>query len=468
MSKNPLKGSNADPKRLAGGEGAIAASQSNINLLRRSVLANLLWENQFYIDGLSHTSYIDNLIPVCAPKDVFDLAVEARTEQKLRRMPVYIAVKMCLYPEHRKLVGTLLPKIITRADMLVDFLTLYWKERKKPLAAQVKKGLAEAFKNFDEYQFAKYDRPGNIKLRDIMFLVHPKPDTKEREELYKRIADRTLSTPDTWEVALSTGKDKKETWTRLIQEKKLGGLAMLRNISNMTKAGVDPKIIKYGLENLKKGLLLPLNFYNAYRLHPEYAFQIEEAMRKSYENMPQLKGKTLFIVDVSGSMNSPLSRNSVLARQTVASVLALFASYQCENFTLVATAGDDYKGVGAHEHIVSPEKGFGLINQINHTRLRIGGGGIFTRQCLKWCEDKFGNIFERIIVFSDSQDCDRKDPIPKPFAKYNYICDVSAYSNGINYKGVWTAEISGWSEQFLTYVAAYEGVTNVLEDESEV
>ena len=456
-----------DWKRLAGGMGAIAAEQSNFDLLKRSVLANLLWENSFYIDGKSHTKEIERLIPLCTPEEVFDLTVKARIEQKLRHTPLYMAVRMCRHKEHRKLVGALLPKIITRADMISDFLMLYWKDGKVPLAAQVKKGLAQSFKNFNEYQFAKYDRPKQIKLRDVMFLVRPKPTTKEEEELYNKIANKTLQTPDTWEVALSTGKDKKETWTRLIEERKIGGLAVLRNIANMTRAGVDQKVIHFALENLKNSMLLPLNFYAAYSKNYEYQFQIEEAMRNSYKNLPQLKGKTLFIVDVSGSMSSPISARSQFNRDTIACISALFASYQCEDFTLVATAGNDHSGKGAHEHISDPIKGFGLINQIIATKHRIGGGGIFTRQCLEWCQNEFGNVFERIIVFSDSQDCDRKDPIPKPFAKYNYICDVSAHTNGINYQNVWTAEISGWSEHFLTYIAAYEGLSNVLSDESE-
>jgi hypothetical protein len=67
-------------------------------------------------------------------------------------------------------------------------------------------------------------------------------------------------------------------------------------------------------------------------------------------------------------------------------------------------------------------------------------------------------------VFSDSQDCDRTDRIPKPFAKHNYIVDVSAHSRGINYKGAWTAEISGWSEHFISYIASMEGLDNNFEN----
>lgn len=77
-------------------------------------------------------------------------------------------------------------QIITRADMLTDFLALYWKGGKKPICNQAKKGLAAAFHNFNEYKFAKYDRDAAIKLRDVMFLCRPKPNNDYETKLFKK------------------------------------------------------------------------------------------------------------------------------------------------------------------------------------------------------------------------------------------------------------------------------------------
>lgn len=456
-----------EEEQLAGGYGAKAAKQSNISLLRRVVLANLLWENVAYVDGVSVANEIKRLIPLCKAEDVYNLAIEARVMQKLRHTPLFIAVEMCKYPEHKLFVKDLLPRIITRADMLTDFLAIYWKDKKCPICNQAKKGLEAAFHNFNEYKLAKYDRDSAIKLRDVMFLVHAKPKNKQEEELFKKVADRTLATPETWEVLLSTGKDKKESWTKLITEGKIGGLAMLRNIANMRKANVDKKIINEGLERLKSSMLMPLDFLKAERMNPEFSRQIEDSMIKSYANLPKLTGRTLFIVDVSGSMSVRMSAKSDFTRYDAACAMAMLAANQCEDYEIVCTAGNDYSRVGAHEHITYPQKGFGIFNQIHDTNKRIGGGGIFTRQCLEWCKFQFkGKEFDRIIIFSDSQDCDYPDKrIPKPFGKYNYIVDVSANKKGVNYKGVWTAEISGWSEHFLTYIAALEGLENKFEEQ---
>ena len=468
MSKiNPLiKSSDKfSDDRLAGGMGNLAAKQDDIQTLRRAVLANLLWENIAYMDGKTVSKEIARLIPLCPAHEVFNIALEARRDQKLRHTPLFVAREMCRYPEHNKLVSELLPLIITRADMLTDFVAIYWKDGKQPLTNQAKKGLANAFYNFNEYKFAKYDRNSAIKLRDVMFMVHPTPRNNYDEYLFKKIANRTLNTPDTWEVALSTGADKKETWTRLINEGKIGGLAMLRNLNNMKKADVEHEVIVKGLETLKSSMLLPLDYLKANAVAPEFSRYIEDAMIKSYENLPKLPGKTLFIIDVSGSMGTANSQHSTFSRMDHACAMAMLAANQCESYKLVATAGDDYRRIGDHEHIKYPSKGFDLVRQVMDTRDNIGWGGIFTRQCLEWCREQFKDEeFDRIIIFSDSQDCDLVKKLPEPFGKHNYICDVSAHTKGINYKGVWDAEISGFSDKFITFIAAYEGIANTFEE----
>ena len=120
-----------------------------------------------------------------------------------------------------------------------------------PLSGQVKKGLAAAFPKFDEYQLAKYDRGGPIKLRDVLFLCHAKPRDGAQAAMWKKLIAGTMITPDTWEVALSAGTDKREAWERLLREQKLGALALLRNLRNMHEAGVSDKLVASALGDMK-------------------------------------------------------------------------------------------------------------------------------------------------------------------------------------------------------------------------
>lgn len=442
-----------------------AARQDAYGLLRRAVLACLLWEDLAYESGDSGN--IAALIPRVEPELVAGLAIEARLEQKLRHVPLFLASEMLKHPGHRVLVADVLEAVITRADMITDFVAIYWKEGKKPLPAQAKKGLARAFNRFSEYELAKYGRNAPIKLRDVMFLVHPVPGPG-KEELFRKIANRTLDIPDTWEVALSKHGNKPEVWARLIGENKLGALAFLRNLRNMMEAGTDHHFIRKGFEQVRSQMLLPLNFLTARENAPEFEREIETLMAKTYASLPKLPGYTVFVVDVSGSMGSGISGKSRFSRQQVASAMAILAVNQCEKIDVFATAGSDARRVHATEKIPYPETGFGLREQLQEKTHRLGGGGIFTRQALEYLRNQLTTQPDRIIVFSDSQDCDSKSRLPEPFGKHNYIVDVSAHKRGINYQGVWTAEVSGWSEHFLTYIASVEGTANAFEDSNDI
>jgi hypothetical protein len=178
----------------------------------------------------------------------------------LRHVPLFLIRELARQKGAGRLVADTLEQ---RADELGEF-ALYWKARKEPLSAGVKRGLAKAFTKFDAYQLAKYNRENTVKLRDVLFLCHAKPKNTEQAETWKKLVENTLESPDTWEVALSAGKDKRETWERLLREGKVGGMAVLRNLRLMLAAGVPPKLIA---ERLEKGIAraLPFRFVTAAR-----------------------------------------------------------------------------------------------------------------------------------------------------------------------------------------------------------
>jgi 60 kDa SS-A/Ro ribonucleoprotein len=445
--------------RTAGGFGVKAAVQSPEALLRRAVLANLLWENLHYETGNQVAEQIASLVPLVEPEIVASIAVQAREEQKLRHVPLFLVRESARHKSHRGVVDKALPRVIQRADELKEFLALYWRDGKQPLAASVKRGLAAAFPKFNAYQLAKYNGAGGsaVKLRDVMFMVHPQPRSPEQAETWKQLAEGTLPVPDTWEVALSRGEDKKATWERLISERKLGALAFLRNLRNMEQVGVDAGVIRAGFAGLNVERLLPLNFVAAARHAPRWQPEIEEAMFRSLQQFPRLPGETVLIVDVSGSMGAPISARSEFTRLDAAAAMAVMAREVCEHVTIWATAGSDWERKHQTAELRA-HRGFALAELVTGAARRLGGGGIFTRQALEFVKKELGGReTTRTLIFSDSQDCDYPNSrIPAPFSQYNYIVDVSAHTRGINYDGLWTAEVSGWSERFLPYVAALE------------
>ena len=202
-------------------EGGLAKHISVEAQLRRSVLACLLWEKQFYEDGVEIAGRIAELVPKVEAAKVAALAVEARTNVKLRHAPLLLVREMARHKSHRALVAETLERVIQRADELSEFVALYWAGGRQPLSAQVKKGLAAAFGKFDAYALAKYNRDNQVKLRDVLFLSHAKPRDEAQAALWKQLVDGELASPDTWEVALSGGADKRQAFERLLRENKL-------------------------------------------------------------------------------------------------------------------------------------------------------------------------------------------------------------------------------------------------------
>src|SRR5579862_2732997 len=291
-------------------EGAPARHLSNELQLRRSVLACLLWEAQFYEDGVEIAGRIAELVPKVEAERVAALAVEAREQMKLRHVPLLLVREMARHKTHRGLVAETLERVIQRADELCEFVAIYWKDGRVPLSGQVKKGLAAAFPKFDEYQLAKYDRGGPVKLRDVLFLCHAKPRDAAQASVWKKLIWGRLATPDTWEVALSSGSNKREAWQRLLAENKLGALALLRNLRNIREAGVDEELVLSALHSMSAARVLPFRFLAAARYAPQWEEVLEQAMLNCVAGREKLPGKTIVLVDVSGSMAAPLSRRS--------------------------------------------------------------------------------------------------------------------------------------------------------------
>jgi 60 kDa SS-A/Ro ribonucleoprotein len=435
-------------------EGAVARHISTELQLRRSVLAYLLWENQFYEDGVEIAGRIAELVPQVAAEKVAALAVEAREQMKLRHAPLLLVREMARHKTHRAPVSETLARIIQRADELAEFIAIYWKDGRVPLSGQVKKGLAAAFPKFDEYQLAKYDRGGPIKLRDVLFLCHAKPRDEAQAAVWKNLISGTLTTPDTWEVALSSGVSKREAWERLLREQKLGALALLRNLRNMREAGVDESLVRSALGTMSSARVLPFRFVAAARHAPQWEEVLEGAMFKCLATQPKLAGKTVLVVDVSGSMQGRLAGNSELDRIDTAAGLAILVREICEDVVVYATAGNDRTRIHATEQVPS-RKGLALADAIRKSAGQLGGGGIFLVQGMDYIVQREKRA-DRVIVFTDEQDCDLKlNPAQaNAFGQHNYLVNVASFKNGIGY-GKWT-HIDGWSESVIEYIRALE------------
>src|SRR5262249_6692266 len=194
-----------------------------------------------------------------------------------------------------------------------------------------------------------------------------------------------LATPDTWEVALSSGADKREAWERLLAENKLGALALLRNLRNMAEASVDEQAIRTGLERMKTERVLPFRFIAAARYAPKWETELEHAMFRALEGQPRLTGKTMLLVDVSGSMDAQLSRRSEMPRNDAAYGLAVLLREIAEKVSIYSFSDRLVE--------VPSRRGFALRDAINASQAH---GGTYLGQALNGISEKY----DRLIVIT--------------------------------------------------------------------
>lgn len=433
---------NVPPKKVYTYEGAVAQSVGGVEELKRTVMTCLLFENTFYEGSESIASRLRLLALSVDPIKVAEIAIKAREEMYLRHVPLFLVRELAHRKGCGKLVAETLERVIQRTDELAEFVALYWKEGKQPLSAGVKRGLARAFCKFNAYQLSKYNRDSTVKLRDVLFLCHAKPKDTEQAETWKKLVEGKLESPDTWEVELSAGKNKKETFERLLSEKKLGGLAVLRNLRNMQEAGVSQSLVKERLaDGLKK--VLPFRFITAARYVPSWEPMLEEGMLGSLKEFTSLSGSTGILIDVSGSMNAVISDKSETTRIDAAAGLAIFLREKADSCE-VATFSQRLV-------VIPARRGFALRDAINQSQ---DHSSTLLKEALNVLSSKWQKI-DRLIVITDEQS---QDGILRGWAKQNYLINVAPYKNGISYGNGWT-HIDGWSERVIDYIQAYEGVS---------
>ena len=268
-------------------EGAIAWRMTPEWELYTTVVTTMGVEDKFYESGEDRVRRIADLVRKVKPEFVAQLAVYTREQMHLRSVPLLLLVELAQCHHGDSLVSRAVCRTIQRADEITELLMCYqWRTGKTDLSGlscQLRKGLAEAFNKFDEYQFAKYDRKDRkVTLRDALILVHPKPKDDQQANIFRKIKSDTLETPVTWETELSAvgqhhfesqeEKDnaKREVWKKLVRSRRLGYMATLRNLRNMLKLGMDKETMQMvcdfiaNPEAVRKSKQLPFRFLSAF------------------------------------------------------------------------------------------------------------------------------------------------------------------------------------------------------------
>ena len=442
----------------AGGEGFTLSPKMEFV----AALVTSFAEDKFYEKATARFDRVKELLAKIDPEFAAKAIIFARDEFNMRSMSHAGAAELAPYASGKAWARSFYKKVVVRPDDMMEIFA-YNGER---LTSAMKAGFRAAFDKFDAYQLAKYRNENKkVKLVDMMKLVHPVGTGKNRLAL-KKLKNGDLKQTKTWENELSAAgkstdseKAKADVWKDQVMSGKIGYMALLRNLRNIMQHR-DPAVIDRACALLtdpkavKNSRVLPFRFYTAYdELRTDFSayecgrqvqIAISKAATLSCANVPSLEGKTLVVVDVSGSMRG----NAEKKARMFGSVL-----YKSLNADMVSFATSVTP--------LTPDPTSSVMSIMDGIYFTAGGtnlAGVYLQATKK---------YDRIIVLTDGQGyrmSSEGSEAHQAFLAYKrrkkcdtklYYFDLEGYSKAPHSRGN-IHHIPGFSDKVFDLLGAYE------------
>lgn len=433
-----------------------------------TLLLTSLLQDKFYKTATEELATLQQLLGAMTADELqfaAKAAVYARRTHGLRSITHVVAGEIAKLAKGQTWTRKFFQRVFRRPDDMMEVVA-YFKARypDAPLPNSLKDGIALTLVRLDEYTLAKYRGEGkSVKMVDLVNLTHPK-STPAIAALMRG----TLKNIDTWEAKVSAAKGDVEAtdaaWEEMLTSGKLGYFALLRNLRNIEQRS-NGKFIPLAVEQLlnrtaiKKSLILPFQYMKAIEAVTDSRLlaAVNQALEIALDNCPTFDGKTLILLDCSGSMND-------CKVWTTASLFgAMIAKRSNADLVVFNIAATPVK-------LITTDSLFGIQKQIPF----MGGGTDLTPALILALTARY----DRIFILSDMQ-CWGQDGYYENswYQAYRtkYGFDVPVYS--IDLVGHGTTQFSaknpkiftlaGLSEKVFDLVATCEKDRNALISEIE-
>ncbi|HVZ64137.1 MAG TPA: TROVE domain-containing protein [Opitutaceae bacterium] len=445
----PLSRGKSAPNTVNFEGGRAFAQTAKLELV--SVLLTTFLEDEFYRTEKQTTEKIRELVTkVGDPRFVAKAALYARNTFGLRSVSHLVAGELAKSVKGARWTKGFYARVVRRPDDVMETLGYYLAVHGRPVPNSLKKGLGAALARFDEHQVAKYRRDhGAFKLVDAVNLVRPKATPA-----LSKLVRGELASAETWETKLTqagagrtadqVAAAKSQAWGELVRERKLGYLALLRNVRNiLTQAPELVEELRRQLADehaVRRSLVFPFQFLSAVEVLKQGnlpgAFRVMEALNAAVDhslaNVPKFEGSTLVALDSSGSMAG--------RPQAIGS---LFAA------TLV-------KATGADLMLFSDDARYVSLNR-HDTTLTAAQGIPFISGCTNFNAifQRANRAYDRIVILSDMQGWVGGGAPVQPFAAYQRRHRVAPRIYSFDLKGHGTLQfpqervhcLAGWSDR---------------------
>ncbi|MFF4453998.1 TROVE domain-containing protein [Streptomyces goshikiensis] len=444
---SPVRSTGARATGHQGGRGFLRDPRSELFLL---AVANFVTQRSFYESGEARDDRFAALVRRLAVEDpewTAGLLGWLRSEGNMRTASLvgaaeYVRARLDAGvtggPSNRQVVDSVLRRADEPGELLAYWTATYGRAVPKP----VKRGIADAVRRlYSGTSLLKYDTASKgFRFGDVLNLVHASPDPAKpwQGELFRYALDRrhhpetaevpvgnrtlaahrelmelpvaerraVVTAPDgadrlaaagmTWEALAGWlgGPMDAAAWEAVIPS--MGTMALLRNLRNFDKAGVSDAVAA-GVaakisdpEVVARSRQFPFRYLAAHQHAPSlrWAYPLERALGHSLANVPALPGRTLVLVDRSGSMWSPLSARSELNRADAAAVFGTALALRAEHADLVQ--------FGTGSKAVAYARGESVLKVLDRFE---NLGGTYTAEAIR---QHFAD-HDRVLIVTDEQ-----------------------------------------------------------------
>jgi TROVE domain len=435
-------------------EGAPAYTRDAKSELFLLAVSQFAGEQTFYEKANDRTTRLVNLVQAVAhqadgPEWLMQFLPWLRKSANIRTAAIIGAVEAARALREKGQPGQepgyarqVLRDTITRADEPAEALAYYLNAYGRKLPKPVQRGIADAAERlYNERNVIKWDGgSAAVRMADVLELTHPKPKAPWQSTLFKYILDSrrnsgteidmdalpmlsaralllagteaekkaVLAAPDaadmlntagmTWEQVSSWGAFTARTWEALIPT--MGYMALIRNLRNFQEAGISVESMAFvaaklsNPEEVAKSRQLPFRFLSAYleATNAFWALPLEKALELSTKNIPSLPGRTLVLVDTSGSMTQLAYSAKSKIKPVQAGALFGIA---------LAAKGEQVDLYGFDNNLFpfTVKRGGSVLRQTEEFSKLARGGGTETAKALKatWKDH------DRVVIVTDEQ-----------------------------------------------------------------
>lgn len=340
MNKNIFKtlGQKLKIRTVKNNEGGTSFEFTEKQMLAQLAATGCL-NNTFYVEAEHQLETILKLTQSVDPLFIAKTALYAREKGFMKDMPaILVAILTDKDPELFKRV---FPRVIDNGKMLRNYVQIIRSGAigRKSFGTAPKMVIQKWINSRSANQLLRDSVGQSPSLSDIIKMVRPKPETNEREALYGYFIGKKVNTellpsliteyedyrknggskvpnvPFELLTSLPLGKDE---WTEIAFNASWQTLRM--NLNTFKRHGVfkSESVVEFVAQKLSDRNLIRSSRVFPYQLLAAYSnaeadmhYKIKEALQDALEiatnNIPLYKGNVVIAVDVSGSMQSPVT-----------------------------------------------------------------------------------------------------------------------------------------------------------------